>query len=145
LARVKKIAADKWAAACPIDQSRNGRPIAVREMSDGRVLLYPFCGCNTGDVLSALGLSFSDLFPEPLGEFKPERRPFDPVQVLAALEHEITVAVLIASDVTETGRIDGEQEARLRTVARRLNSALEAIGGGPVLEEIKRIRRAAPA
>ena len=142
LTRVKKIAADKWAAACPIDQSRNGRPIAVREMPDGRVLVFPFCACPTEDVLRALGLSFADLFPGPLGEFKFERRPFDPMQVLEAVVHEITVGVLIANDIAETVRVDEEQRERLSLVGRRLNAALNAMGEGPIPDEIKRIRRA---
>jgi hypothetical protein len=104
--------------------------------------MHAFCGCDTGDVLSALGLCFSDLFPEPLGEFKPERRPFDPMQVLEGMAHEIIVAVLIANDIADGGHVNAEKEGRLRTVARRLNAALEAIGERSVPDEIKCIRRA---
>jgi len=143
LQRVKQTAYDKWAAACPLCQSKNGRPIAVRDMPDGRVLLHAFCGCDTGDVLNTLGLKLTDLFPERLGDFTPVRRPFDAIQVLEAIAHEIRVAVIVASDIADAGWIDAEQASRLHLVAQRLNGALEAIGEGAVPDEIKRIRRAA--
>jgi hypothetical protein len=144
LARVKQIGPDKWTAACPIDQSRNGRPIAVRAMPDGRTLMHAFCGCDTGDVLQTIGLTFSDLFPERQSrEYRPERPSFDAAQVLDAVAHEIRVAVVIAHEITAQGSVDEELEQRLHTAARRLNAALEAIGELPVPAEIKRIRRAA--
>jgi hypothetical protein len=137
---VKSTGPDKWAAACPLCQSRNGRPIAIRALSDGRVLMNPFCCCATSDVLQAIGLSLADLFPQHLSEFKPERRPFDAMEVLMAIAHEVTVAVLISHDLAE--RADDEQRERLILVSQRLNRALALIDL-PVPEEIKRIRRSA--
>jgi hypothetical protein len=107
--------------------------------------MHPFCGCDTEDVLQAGGLRLSDLFPESLGDFKPERRPFDPVQVLQAISHEIMVVCLIASDMGETGNSDQEQERRLATASQRLGNALTMIGELPVPDAIKRIRRAEAA
>src|SRR5579859_3765279 len=122
LNRVKPTGPDRGAAACPLCQSKNGRPVTYRLMPDGRVLLWAFCGCDTGDVLRALGLRFSDLFPEGLGEYKPERRPFDALQVLQAVAHEITVTYLIALDMTASGRGDAEQDERLLVASQRLNT-----------------------
>jgi hypothetical protein len=102
--------------------------------------MNPFCCCATSDVLKAIGLSLTDLFPEPLGhEFKPERRPFDALQVLEAVAHEISVTVLIAYDLA---RADEEQRERLLLAAKRLEAALGLVGDRPIPEEIKRIRRA---
>jgi hypothetical protein len=142
LHNVKTVGPDKFVAGCPLCQSKNGRPISVRALADGRTLLHAFCACSTSDVLSALGLRFSVLYPEGLGDFKPERRPFDGVQVLHAVAHEIMVAILIASDMAESGRGDVEQQERLLIACQRMNNALSMIGESPVPEEIKRIRRA---
>ena len=38
-------------------------PLSVTEASDGRVLLHCFAGCDTIDVLQAIGLDWKDLFP----------------------------------------------------------------------------------
>jgi hypothetical protein len=143
LSRVKAVGPDKWAAACPLCESRNGRPISIRAMPDGRVLLHPFCCCDTSEVLGAVGLRMSDLFPKGLGNFKPERRPFDAIDALQAVVHEIMVAYLIAHDMGRSGRGDKEQEERLHLAEVRLTNALMMIGEQPIPEEIKRIRRAA--
>lgn len=48
---------------CPAhaDQSPS---LAIRERQDGSLLLHCHAGCNTADVLDALGLSWADLYPE---------------------------------------------------------------------------------
>jgi len=52
-----------WQAQCPAHEDRTPS-LSFREGSDGRVLLHCFSGCETRAVLRALGLEFSDLFPD---------------------------------------------------------------------------------
>jgi hypothetical protein len=144
LSRVKVYGPERGAAACPICQSKNGRPISYRLMPDGRVLLHAFCSCDTEDVLRALGLRLSDLFSEGLGDYKPERHPFNPMQVLQSVAFEIAVVDLIAWDMAQGGA-DDEQRERLALAEQRLNTALSLIGEVPVPDEIRRIRRAEPS
>jgi hypothetical protein len=132
----------KWVGACPLCKSRKGRPVAVRSLPNGVCLVHAFCGCDSSDVLAAIRLKLADLFPAGHGDFKPERHPFDAMQVLVAIAHEITVAAMIAEDMRAMSTADDEQRERLRTACRRMNAALDAIGERPVPEEIKRIRRA---
>jgi len=78
---------DRWIAKCPSHADR--RPsLAIRELSDGRILIHDFAGCAVQDVLAAVGLTFDALFPERLGEFKSERRPFPAADVLGAIGFE---------------------------------------------------------
>lgn len=51
-----------WTAQCPAHEDRNPS-LSVTEGSDGRVLLNCHAGCTTQSVVSALGLTESDLFP----------------------------------------------------------------------------------
>ena len=84
---VRPAGAAKWMAKCPAHEDR--RPsLALRELTDGRILLHCFAGCETDDVLAAVGLEFRDLMPECLGEFKPERRGFTATDALRALSSE---------------------------------------------------------
>lgn len=140
LDRVKQTGPSRWVACCPAHEDYSPS-LAIKDI-DGRLLLHCFAGCKTEAVLDALGLHFADLFPEPLGDYKPERRRFDPMQVLEAVAHEIRVTALIACDIAQAHSMDAEQESRLHTAARRLNAALAAMGEGSVPDEIKRIRRA---
>ena len=47
---------------CPCHEDR--RPsLGIRELDDGKVLLRCYAGCPTPEVIAALGLRWSDLFP----------------------------------------------------------------------------------
>jgi putative DNA primase/helicase len=53
---------DGWMALCPAHDDRNAS-LSVH-VSDGRILVHCHAGCATEDVVSALGLTMSDLFIE---------------------------------------------------------------------------------
>ena len=53
----------QWLVRCPAHDDR--RPsLAVRERHDGALLLCCHAGCATEAVLEALGLDFTNLYPE---------------------------------------------------------------------------------
>lgn len=52
----------KFVARCPGHEDRSPS-LSVAEGADGRALVYCFSGCETRDVIVALGLQWSDLFP----------------------------------------------------------------------------------
>lgn len=66
LQRVKQSRPNSWMSACPCCESRKGRPLAITEAQDGRVLLHAFCGRETGAVLHRIGLEIGDLFDRPI-------------------------------------------------------------------------------
>ena len=53
---------EQWQARCPAHADREPS-LSITEGSDGRVLLQCFGGCETGDIVQALGLEMRDLFP----------------------------------------------------------------------------------
>jgi len=59
----RKIGDGRWKARCPAHKDSDPS-LSITAAGNGRVLLHDFGGCNTADVLAAVGLSFSDLFPE---------------------------------------------------------------------------------
>jgi hypothetical protein len=54
-----------WMAKCPAHDDRTPS-LSINEGRDGRALLKCHTGCNTDDVLAALGITWRDLFPEPI-------------------------------------------------------------------------------
>jgi hypothetical protein len=121
---VKRTGADRWLAKCPAHDDRNPS-LAIRELDDGRVLVHDFGGCAVEDVLSAVGLQFDTLFPEPLGEFKSERRPFPAVDVLRALEFEALIVATAASNIANGIEVSEEDRIRLRVAHGRIEAAVE--------------------
>jgi hypothetical protein len=130
LHKVQRTGADRWKACCPAHDDKSPS-LAIRDV-DGRLLLHCFGGCSTEDVLSAVGLTFSDLMPErALGNHKPrERKPFYAGDVLKIMAFEAGIVYLCAADIandkppTESGR------ERLLLAASRLNHACEVANNG---------------
>ena len=126
LQRAKQMRPGRWMAACPCCESRKGRPLAVTEADDGRVLLHAFCGCSTEDVLGRIGLSITDLFDAPLTPaVKPSPVRVTPAEVLEALSHEASVLALIAEDFKLV--IPEHEQERLALAARRIGLARDYI------------------
>ena len=73
LSRLEKVTGGKggqYTACCPahLDSSPSLR---IREDADGRILIHCLAGCGGADVMEAVGLSLSDLYPEgSLGDLK---------------------------------------------------------------------------
>lgn len=67
-----------WIARCP-GHDDDSPSLSVTEGDDGRVLLNCHAGCTTEDVVTAMGLTLSDLFPENGNG----RRQVDPMTLLA--------------------------------------------------------------
>lgn len=64
-------------ARCPVHGSHGGT-LAITETRDGTVLLRCHAGCQTSQIVQALGLELRDLFPDARGmepRARNERRP----------------------------------------------------------------------
>lgn len=59
----RKTSANQWVAVCPSHNDRSPS-LHVREKEDGRILIHCKAGCGANQVLDALGLRYSDLFPD---------------------------------------------------------------------------------
>lgn len=89
LSDVRRTGPGRWVATCPAHADK--RPsLSVREGDDGRALLYCFAGCAGVEIIDALRLEWSDLFPEriELSNLGPQRlpKPAPPIRAEDALE-----------------------------------------------------------
>jgi predicted P-loop ATPase len=70
----------RYSAKCPVHQGTHKDSLSICDVEDGKVLLRCFGGCETADVLRALGLEWKDLFPDHTsngnsnGYYPPRRR-----------------------------------------------------------------------
>jgi hypothetical protein len=117
-------------AGCPLCNSKRGRPISVRELEDGRVLVYAFCGCTTVNVVDALGLTLGDLFDKPLDPISlpPVRGGLSARELLELLAHEANVAMVLTIDAQSRTLAD-EEHTRLCQAAGRLTHAVGVLNG----------------
>ena len=120
---VKETGHGKYVARCPAHDDRSPS-LAIKDCGDGRVLIHCFAGCETEDVLSAVGLTFADLMPEPINgqhSFRPQK--FDTRQVLATLDHESLVVAIVGADFLDHRALDEETWNRLGVAVCRINTA----------------------
>ena len=119
----KQTGSGKYIARCPAHDDKSPS-LAIKDCSDGRVLIHCFAGCETEDVLSAVGLAFSDLMPERIsGKHGYKPQTFDARQVLVTLDHESLVVALIGADLIQHKKLDGPTWERLARSVNRINSA----------------------
>jgi hypothetical protein len=114
-------------ARCPAHD--DGRAsLSLRELDDGTVLLHCFAGCQPIDVVQALGLEFRNLFPDDrhssIRRVEPSEQPrLSAADALAALDHEVHVAAIIAADILEFGEVSRDTWERLAKAARLIGDA----------------------
>jgi hypothetical protein len=103
----------RWSAICPAHPDR--RPsLSVRELDDGKLLIRCWAGCDAAAITGALGLELADLFPnrrdQSSGRGAPrERRPWAARDLLRVAAFEVTVAVVVASDLLAGRPADRER------------------------------------
>jgi DNA primase len=133
LGGVKRTGPGKWIARCPAHDDR--RPsLSIREAEDHKVLLKCWSGCGAAEIVNALGLSLSDLFPQDrrnLSEHStgPTRRPWEFKDALQGIAHEATVARLILEDARNGRPLDAETLDRLALAEERISDAARIAGG----------------
>lgn len=127
LSRVTRTKPGQWMAACPICESKKGRPLAVTEAGD-RVLMHAFCGCSTEDVLGRIGLTVNDLFDKPLAHRQePARASVSARDLLTVISEEASVIAVIAAQVVDKREMSEADWDRLATAASRVFNARDHI------------------
>ncbi len=118
----KQTGPGRWITRCPAHEDRSPS-LSIREIDD-RVLLHDFGGCDTSAVLAALGLSLADLFDKPLAlHMRPAGPRIPAIDVLLALDHEMTVAVLFIEDAAARP-LNEQEQARFALAVSRIKSGL---------------------
>ena len=121
---VRRTGEGRWIARCGAHPD-DTPSLSIRELDDGHVLVHCFGGCPLADVLGAVGLTLTDLFPEPVGGYRGrrEREPFNARDVLLALADEAQVAAIVCARVGYGYDVDWPELDRLMTAVGRIASA----------------------
>ena len=127
---VKETGARKWQARCPAHDDKSPS-LSVKEINDGTLLLKCWAGCSASEIVSAVGLELSDLFPKQ-DNFdhthapKGQTRPWSALDVFRALMHEVTIVAVCAGRLNSAG-LSSDDAARLSLATQRLWAAGSAV------------------
>lgn len=128
LDKVKAIGKGGYLALCPAHEDKSPS-LSVRELDD-KVLVHCFAGCSVHEIVAAVDLELSDLFP-PRDEQqygKGQRRPIPAADILRAISSEIIIVYLNAKTVSTGGTVSPTDLERLLLAMSRINAALMAGG-----------------
>jgi hypothetical protein len=124
---VKRTGAGRFVAKCPAHQDKSPS-LAVAE-KDGRVIFHCFAGCDPVDVLAAVGLTFSDLYPEKPTYNKGSRSAaFNPYDMLKCLVRESGIVTLAAAQVSTGHPLTTVDAERVALAHERLRDAATLMG-----------------
>jgi hypothetical protein len=128
LDKVKQTGEGRWTARCPAHNDQ-GPSLAIRELDDGRILLHCFAGCSIEEVLSAIGLTFDDLFPpREIEHGRLERRPFPAADILRCIAFEALIVASSGVTLLDGKPFSETDRERLVEAVSRIQSALTAGG-----------------
>ncbi len=129
LEKVQPIGNDRYKALCPAHDDRS--PSLAIKFDGDRLLLHCFSGCETADVLGAIGLTFADIMPnKSSGNFKKDRKPFYAIDVLGIIKNEATLVYIYAADMAKGLILTSNNKERLLLAASRINHAYEVTKNG---------------
>jgi hypothetical protein len=127
LDNIRSTGVDTYRAVCPHHEGRS-RSLAVKVV-DGRILIHCFAGCSPDEVLSAVGLSMSDLFDEspemsPV-ERKDRIRSANAREILKAINLPVR-AVMIAMGIQTCRPLSANERISFERAGSIVNKALDA-------------------
>jgi hypothetical protein len=124
---VHQVAAGRWRARCPAHDGKNRNVLSIAECGDGTVLVKCFNGCVAGDVVHALGLELSDLFPPAdwratgTHHARPAHRPrVDWPALVAACERDLTLVKIVLAQGARREPINDIDAAACQAAATRV-------------------------
>jgi hypothetical protein len=123
---VKQTGSRKWLARCPAHDDKHPS-LGVAEADDGRVLVKCWSGCGAAEVIAAVGMSFSDLFPgKPMaGDYLPRiKRPFSHRDILIALNFEMMLGAVALANLANGVEFSEADKARFYLAQERIGAAV---------------------
>ncbi|WP_409302886.1 AAA family ATPase [Pseudomonas sp. KCJK8993] len=125
-----KLHGARYMARCPAHQD-NSPSLSLSRGNDGRALVHCYAGCETRDVLAAVGLELRDLFPDNLSQ--EQRQQYRRNKLEAERRFEALV-IEAAKGESKTGNLSDESTARLALAQERidqLDRLLAELGSQP--------------
>ena len=120
---VRQRTGESWSAKCPSHDDKTPS-LSIRETAEGLVLLQCWAGCEVTEIVAAVGLELSCLFPEKSkgGRSLRRRRLITAGQALEVLAFESLFLGIVAKDIAEGKPLDQQTRERVALAAGRIGA-----------------------
>ncbi|MCC7326368.1 MAG: DNA primase [Burkholderiales bacterium] len=124
---VRRTGPDRWFARCPAHDDRSAS-LSVRELDNDVILIHDFAGCSAAEIVAAVGLDLSDLFPSKrdtnvvtgVGD---RRRRIPATDALRAVSLEADLVAICAGRLAVGYPLTDSERKRLLKAASRIGAA----------------------
>jgi hypothetical protein len=126
LSRLTKVKgrAGNYTACCPAHEDKSPS-LAVKEQ-DGKIILHCFAGCSVENIVGAVGMDMTDLFPPVEPKYTPQPKVrFFASDLLRVIALEAAIVSIAAYDMAKGKTIPKADLDRLQLAYQRINSAME--------------------
>lgn len=128
LAKVRPTGRHRWQACCPAHEDTSPSMV-ITETDDGRVLVHCFAGCGVDEIVGAVGLELSDLFPPRDTHARPDHRPWRAADLITIAAREALIVSVAASILAKGRPLTDTDRQRLQTASARLQGIHNAVHG----------------
>jgi hypothetical protein len=132
LSRLEKVKGrhGSYTACCPAHDDK-APSLAIRE-EGGKIVLHCFAGCSVENVIGAVGMDMTDLFPPK--DARDYSKPQPKVKLFASdllrvIGLEAAIVSVAAYDMGNGKTLSQGDRDRLKLAYQRINTALEAANG----------------
>jgi hypothetical protein len=113
LEKVKPSGSFKWLACCPSHDDKSPS-LAIKLGDDEKVLIHCFAGCEPREILSAIGLTMSDLFKDSTKYQKGSKPPkFNKYELFDLIEFEAIILSLAIRQLLEGYELSDQDLTRV--------------------------------
>lgn len=123
LKQVKKTGANTWKACCPAHEDRSPS-MAIKETTDGAILIHCFAGCSVPEIVGSIGVDMGDLFPEPLERsvhlVRGSRHAFNARDAVTYMAKESLFVAACCVTLRELGALPEKDRDRLMDISGRM-------------------------
>lgn len=133
---VRQVAPGRYRARCPSHDGKNRDVLSIAECSDGTVLVKCFQGCAALDVVRAVGLELSDLFPrvdwQQTGAHhaRPRRPRVDWPAMIAACERDLLLVKIVLAEIARREAVNDIDAAACQAAATRVYTLVQEARNG---------------
>lgn len=113
---------DRARGCCPAHDGGNPSALSIGRGENGSVLLKCWQGCDVDQIVAALGLELTDLFPqrESHGRSLQRRRLISAAQALDLIHDEAQLIALCAANIAHGVQLTDDDRTRCLTAAGRI-------------------------
>ena len=109
---VRETGGGQYSCRCPAHEDKSNS-LGIKQGDGERIMMNCFAGCQTEDVLGAVGLTFKDILPSNDYNEKVKEKGFNPYSVLKMIRDEVLIIGLASVDIKKGKALSDKEHDRL--------------------------------